>query len=88
MEYLYWDLGLCTTSVSVEVEISGVEAFVRLMDAANFQDYLDDGDCIYYGGVWQESPVGLDIPYDDHWYLVIDGHEGRIKVHQVITHDN
>ena len=85
---MYWDLGLCTTGTTVEVELRGVEAFVRLLDADNYQDYLDDDPFDYYGGVWETSPVHLDVPYDDHWYLVVDGYEGRITVRRVTTYDD
>lgn len=85
MEYLWWDLGLCTAGTGVEVQLRGVEAFVRLLDADNFQDYLDGDECNFFGGVWEVSPVDLEVPYDDHWYLVVDRHEGRIKV-WVTTH--
>lgn len=80
MEFLYWDLGLCTAGTDVDVELRGVEAFVRLMDADNYEAYLDADNYAYYGGVWEFSPVHLEVPYDDHWYLVVDGYEGRIAV--------
>lgn len=86
MEHLCWDLGLCTADTTVEVELRGVEAFVRLMDADEYQAYLDDDECIYYGGVWENSPVVLEVPYDDHWHLVVDGYEGRITVKGVTTY--
>lgn len=60
MEYLYWDLGLCTAGTCVEVELRGSSAFVRLLDADHYQAYLDDGEYEYYGGVWETSPVALD----------------------------
>lgn len=50
------------------------------MDADHYQAYLDEDDYLYTGGVWEVSPVVLTVPYDDHWYLVVDGYEGRIKV--------
>lgn len=79
VEYLWWDLGLCTAGTGVEVELRGVPAFVRLLDADNYQDYLDDEGFQYVGGVWERSPLVLEVPYDDHWFLVIDGHEGKIS---------
>lgn len=89
MEYLCWDLGLCTAGTEVEVELRGAEAFVRLLDADNYQDYVDDADDYeWYGGVWQVSPVGITVPHDDHWYLVVDGYEGRITVKRVTTYDD
>jgi Domain of unknown function (DUF1883) len=77
---LSWDLGLHTAGTCVEVKLRGSAAFVRLLDADNYQAYLDEDECEYYGGSWEVSPVVLDVPYDDHWYLVVDGYEGPIKV--------
>ncbi len=85
VEYLWWDLGLCTAGTGVEVQLRGAEAFVRLLDADNYQDYLDGDEYTFFGGVWEVSPVGIEVPYDDHWYLVIDGYEGRITVRDVTT---
>lgn len=85
VDYLAWDLGLCTAGTSVEVELRGVEAFVRLLDADEYQAYLDGDEYEYFGGVWQVSPVGVDVPYDDHWFLVVDGYEGDIKVKRITT---
>lgn len=86
MEHLSWDLGLCAADACVEVELRGVEAFVRLMDADEYQAYLDDDEWISYSVVWETSPLVLEVPYDDHWYLVVDGYEGRITVKSVTTY--
>lgn len=85
MEFIASDLGLCTAGTSVEVELRGAAAFVRLLDADEYQAYLDDDEFEYYGCVWEFSPVVLDVPYDDHWYLVVDGQEGRVTVRRVTT---
>ena len=78
-EYLWQDLGLCTAGTRVEVELRGAAAFVRLLDADHYQAY-PGGEYTYYGGVWEVSPFVLDVPYDDHGYLVVDGYEGKITI--------
>lgn len=88
MEHFYWNLGLCTAGTTVEVELRGVEAFVRLLNADNYQDYLDGERYNYDGGVWETSPVVFDVPADDHWYVVVDSYEGRITVKSVTTYDD
>jgi hypothetical protein len=86
VEYLSWDLGLCTTGTGVEVELRGAPAFVRLLDADNYQDYVDGEEFQYFGGVWELSPLMLEVPYDAHWFLVIDGNdEGKVSA-WVTTH--
>ena len=50
------------------------------MDVDHYQAYLDGGAYEYHGGFFNVSPVDLEVPYDDHWYLVVDSNNGRIRV--------
>ncbi len=34
----------------------------------------------HHGGFFDVSPVVLEVSYDDHWYLVVDSNDRRIKV--------
>ncbi|MFE5564832.1 DUF1883 domain-containing protein [Amycolatopsis japonica] len=56
-----------------------MRARVCLLDAENYQAYLDEEDYEYYGGFWESSPVRLDVPYDGFWYFVVDSYQGRIE---------
>lgn len=49
------------------------------MDADNYQAYLDGDEYVMYGGFWESSPLTLEIPHDEYWYLVIDSYPGRIR---------
>jgi hypothetical protein len=82
VEHLFWDLGAVAGGALFEVTLRGSTARVCLMDVDNYQAYLDgDGDEYeYYGGFTDVSPVVLEVPYDDYWYLVVDSYAGRIKV--------
>ena len=51
------------------------------MDIDHYQAYLDEDEYEYHGGFYNVSPVVLDVPYDDHWYLVVDSNDRRITVH-------
>ena len=33
-----------------------------------------------YGGFYDLTPVVLEVPYDDHWWLVVDSNPDRIRV--------
>jgi hypothetical protein len=72
MRFVYHDLGQRTAGETVEVELSGNAANVRLMDSSNFQSYKSGRRHTTYGGLARRSPVHLPIPRAGHWYLVVD----------------
>jgi len=80
MEHLYWDLSSCAGGARFEVGLRGSSARVCLMDVDEYQAYLDGDEYEYHGDFYDVSPVVLEVPYDDHWYLVVDSYAGRIKV--------
>lgn len=50
------------------------------MDVDHYQAYLDGDEYEYHGDFYDVSPVDLEVPYDDHWYLVVDSNNRRITV--------
>jgi hypothetical protein len=80
VEHLYWDLGSCAGGARFEVELRGSTARVCLMDIDHYEAYLEGGEYEYYGDFYEVSPVVLEVPYDDHWYLVVDSNHRRIRV--------
>ncbi|MEU4836514.1 DUF1883 domain-containing protein [Streptosporangium sp. NPDC023615] len=80
MDHLYWNLGSYGFGARFEVELRGSTARVCLMDADDYQAYLDGEAYSYHGGFFDVSPVVLEVPYDDYWYLVVDSNPHRIKV--------
>ena len=81
VDHLYWDLGDCEGGACFEVELRGSSANVYLLDVDHYQAYLDGDEHLYYGGYYDMSPVVLQVPYGDRWYLVVGGNEQRIRVH-------
>ncbi|MEU9686768.1 DUF1883 domain-containing protein [Amycolatopsis japonica] len=79
MEYFGEEIGSCAGGAYFTLELRGSRARILLMDAENYQAYLDEEEYDFYGGFWESSPVTLDVPYDGFWYLVIDSYRGRIK---------
>lgn len=81
MEYLHTDLGMCRGGQTVIVTLEGDSMNVRLMDATNFRQYQNGGDCKFYGGHAVRSPVRLQIPHGGHWHLVVDrgGYAGKVR---------
>lgn len=80
MDHLYWDLGSCAGGARFEVGLRGSTARVCLLDVDHYQAYVDGGEYEYHGGFYDVSPVFLEVPYDDRWYLVVDSNDRRIKV--------
>ena len=80
MEHLYWNLGQCAGGALFEVGLRGSTARVCLMDSDEYQDYLDGDPYDFYGGFFDVTPVVLEVPYDDYWYLVVDSNPDRIRV--------
>jgi hypothetical protein len=84
VEHLYWDLGPTAGGAVFEVGLRGSTARVCLMDADEYRAYVDGGVYEFHGGFVNESPVVLEVPYDDHWVLVVDSYERvTVKVDQV-----
>lgn len=80
MEHLWWDLGSCAGTALFEVKLSGSTARVCLMNADSYQAYLDGHEYEFFGDFTDISPVVLEVPHDDYWYLVVDSYPDRIKV--------
>ncbi|MEU8048113.1 DUF1883 domain-containing protein [Micromonospora echinofusca] len=80
MEHLYWDLGTYAGGAMFEVELRGSTARVCLMNGDEYQAYLDGDEYEFFGGFYDLSPVVLEVPHDDHWYIVVDSYPQRIKV--------
>lgn len=82
MRYGYYDLGELAEGTTVTVGLSGSSANVILLDETNFRRYQRGGPTVYKaGGFYRRTPVHLEIPEDEHWYLVVDlgGYSGRVR---------
>ncbi len=50
------------------------------MDGDEYQAYLDGDEYEYFGGFYDVTPVVLEVPYDDHWFVVVDSNPESIRV--------
>jgi hypothetical protein len=50
------------------------------MDGDEYQAYLDGDEYEYIGGFYDTTPVVLEVPYDDDWWLVVDSNPDHINV--------
>lgn len=71
MNFLQWDLGRCDGGQVVEVTLTS-GANVRLMTSSEFENYKSGRRHTYFGGLAKQSPLRLQIPNHDHWYIAVD----------------
>ena len=82
MKFAFRDLGRQEEGSTVVVRLRGSAANVILLDAKNFAHYRAGAPFIYdAGGCFRSSPVRLQVPRTDHWYVVVDlaGFRGRVR---------
>jgi hypothetical protein len=72
MDYNYQDLGHQQRGTTVRVTLTGNEANVRLLDRSNYLLFEQGRSCRGVGGGFDRSPIYLQVPHNDHWYLIID----------------
>ncbi|WP_019554460.1 DUF1883 domain-containing protein [Propionispira raffinosivorans] len=80
MNFIKYDLGPVAGGNKVRVTLD-IQANVMLMDRMNFSLYNDSLAFKYFGGYYKSSPVTIDVPDTDHWYVIIDlgGAAGPVK---------
>lgn len=81
MQFTQYDLGNRQGGETVEVQLSGSAANVRLMDSSNFQSFRNGRPHRCVGGLAKQSPVHLQIPHSGHWYVTVDmqGLRGSVR---------
>ncbi|MEU0157216.1 DUF1883 domain-containing protein [Micromonospora fulviviridis] len=79
---LYWNLGTCAGGAVFEVGLRGSTARVCLMDDDEYQAYLDGDEYEFCGGFYDLTPVVLEVPYDDHWWIVVDSNPRQHQGHR------
>ncbi|MEH1910730.1 MAG: DUF1883 domain-containing protein [Nostoc sp.] len=72
MKFVHHDLGQCKSNEIIEITLSGNAANVRLMDSVNLQNYRNDRNHKYIGGLATKSPIRLQIPHSGHWHVAVD----------------
>ena len=71
MNFLQFDLGSKKRGEIVEVTLTN-GANVRLMTSSEFSNYKNGRTHRFVGGLAKRSPIRLQIPNSDHWYVVVD----------------
>jgi hypothetical protein len=86
MEYLHKEFDLAEGDV-VEVTLAGNAANVLLLDAENYQNYLQGKPYDYAGGYARTSPFRIQTPRPGRWHLVVDlgGGPGIVTASSQIT---
>lgn len=68
------DIGFqMTTGPSLAAEVTlNKAAYVYLVNAQGYQNYLNGSDFSYHGGYASQSPYRVRIPSSNRWYVVVD----------------
>ena len=86
MKYWYYDLGQQQKERWVVAHLRGSAANMILLDPPNFDRYRFGQPFNYArGGLFTRTPAELPIPWDGHWYLVVDcgGYTHRVHAEKV-----
>ena len=68
-----------TTGPSLVAEVTlNQAAYVYLVNAQGYQNYLRGGDFSYHGGYASQSPYRVRIPTSNHWYVIVDNGDDPI----------
>jgi hypothetical protein len=81
MRYWYYDLDQQPDDRLAVLRMRGSGANVILLDPLNFDRYRHGQSFFYLGGYRRGTPVRVEIPKDEYWYLVIDDGGGGGRVH-------
>ena len=65
------------TAISVEVTLNQA-AYVYLVNAQGYQNYLEGKEFSYNGGYVSSSPYRIPIRSSNHWYVIVDNGENAI----------
>jgi hypothetical protein len=72
MRFMHHDLGTVPGGSVVDVELTGTEANVLLLDDTALAQYQRGGRYQYYGGHYKTSPAHIPVPSTRRWHLVVD----------------
>lgn len=80
MNFLDFDLEVCSRGDTALVNLTGVESDVLLMESSDVSRYKSGIQVKYWGGHYDKSPIRLVIPRDGHWHVVVvPGPGGRVE---------
>lgn len=74
------DIGFqMTTGPDLAVEVTlNTAAYVYLVNAQGYQNYLNGNDFSYRGGYASQSPYRINIPSSNRWYVIVDNGDETI----------
>ena len=80
MEHVKYNLCRLRRGSTVVVTLDN-RAKVLLITASNYRNYASGRRAQYHGGEARRSPVRLQVPSGDHWFVGLDlgGHSGKIR---------
>ena len=86
MNFLNYQLSNVNKGDEVHVTLDK-QAYVRLMDEANYYKYKAGGQYKFYGGKAEKSPITITVPHHGKWYVIVDlgGLSGQVRASVNVT---
>ncbi len=78
MNYIHYEINAGPNNI-VQTTLDK-QAYVRLMDYSNYQNYRQGSQYRFFGGLATTSPYNIRPPHQGQWNLVIDlgGYSGTV----------
>ena len=71
MNFLDFDLEVCSRGDTALVNLTGLESDVLLMESSDVSRYRSGMRIKYWGGHYDKSPIRLVIPQHGNWHVVV-----------------
>jgi len=83
MKYLLYDLGQAEEGHLVEITL-GYAVNVRIMNEENYNSFSGNKSHKFMGGYVERSPYRVMLPFDDHWFAVIEAGSFFSKIKSLV----
>jgi hypothetical protein len=83
-DFVKYDLGELESGAVVTVAVRE-RVNVRFLDVGNFHRYQRGQQYRCLGGHALSSPVTLQVPHPDHWFVALDSGGGTGTIHSNVT---
>lgn len=72
MKFQHYDIGYLREGETIEVNLEGDAAHVKMLDTENYLLYRTGRKHISRGGLVNGSSIRLKVPYAGNWHVAVD----------------